>query len=535
MRKTTGFYYGNEHIFTQEYVQSLRDADSSKTIIAQLGGQENMLASPADITIGGGCRGGSKSFSLLLEALKDVDNPNFRATILRNERPDLENIISDSEKVYGQYGQYNKSQSDMTWNMYSGAKVRLSFYGGDNMDDFKKRFQGKQYAFIGIDEITHCPYDRFKYLMTDNRNASHIRNRFWGTCNPDPDSWVAQFIDWWIGEDGFPIPERDSVVRYCFMPSNDVNEIYWGNTREEVFEQCRDEIMRSWKPEYEKFGDPQDLFIKSVCFVEAKLSDNIKLMSSDPAYLANLANQDEEQRQRDLDGNWKFRSAGDDMLKMDDMYAMFDNAQQTDNNVLYASCDVAFTGGDNLVMWKWRGWHIEDVFVCRFDSKTLVAVINEKLKEWGVPEENFTYDLNGVGQFMQGFFPNAVPFNNMGAPIATSKAEDIKALYKNLKSQAAMLLYKKIHNKEISIDNALLSRKFDGNGYGKTMLRDILMKERKCIRRTTDSEGKAFQIISKADMKRIIGHSPDFFESLIYRMIFSIKKVHVKAKGTWWL
>jgi Terminase large subunit, T4likevirus-type, N-terminal len=23
------------------------------------------------------------------------------------------------------------------------------------------------------------------------------------TSNPDPDSWVAEFIAWWIGEDGY--------------------------------------------------------------------------------------------------------------------------------------------------------------------------------------------------------------------------------------------------------------------------------------------------------------------------------------------
>ena len=72
-------------------------------------------------------------------------------------------------------------------------------------------------------------YLKFKYLITCNRNAFHIRNRFIGTCNPDPDSWVAKFIDWWIGEDGLPIPERDGRVRYCFMDGDNVSGIYWGD------------------------------------------------------------------------------------------------------------------------------------------------------------------------------------------------------------------------------------------------------------------------------------------------------------------
>ncbi len=40
-------------------------------------------------------------------------------------------------------------------------------------------------------------------------------------------------------------------------------------------------------------------------------------MSSDPTYLANLVNQSDEQRARDLDGNWKYKAAGDDIIKAD--------------------------------------------------------------------------------------------------------------------------------------------------------------------------------------------------------------------------
>lgn len=533
-----------EPVYTQEYVQRLRDERNQHKIIAQLGGQENALSCPAQFIIFGGKRGGSKSYSLLMEVLKDAENKNFRACILRNEKPDLTDLVEVSDELFAQYGEYNKSQNDMTWNFYSGAKLKFSYYEGE-WSAFVKRFQGKQYAYIGLDEITHCPYKKFKYLITDNRNAYNIRTRFIGTCNPDPDSWVAKFIDdgGWLDEEGYPIPERDGLVRYCYMKGNDVNEIVWGDTREEVFEMCKDDIMKHWKAAYNEYGTPQELAVKSVAFVEGKLEDNKVLMKSNPEYLANLMNQDEEQQLRDLDGNWKFRSAGDDLIKMDDMLRFFDNAYQTDvpgaspsGNILYVTADVALQGGDNFVMWLWQGNHIKDVYVCRFDSKTLINVIRAKLDEWGVQEENFTYDYQGIGQILEGHFPNAVKFINQAAPIPESKAQEdgIKKLYKDLKSQCAVMLYKQFRDDELSIDSHLLTQTFDGNGYGKTMLRDILMRERKCIRRTKDSQGKAFQIISKADMKKIIGHSPDFFESLLFRNIFRLRvKRHRKAKNTW--
>ena len=490
------------------------------------------------------------TYILLDGSIYDIENPNFRACILRNEKPDLTDIIEVSHELYGQYGDYNRSMNDMTWNFYSGAKLKFSYYEGD-YEAFKKRFQGKQYSYIGLDEITHCPYKKFKYLLTDNRNAYGIRTRFSGTCNPDPDSWVATFLfdGGWVGEDGYPMPERDGLIRYCYMPGNDVHEIVWGDTREEVFELCKNEIMKHWKSAYEKYGRPEDLFIFSVAFIEGRLEDNKKLMESDPTYLARLANQDEEQQSRDLDGNWKFRSAGDDLIKMDDMIAFYENAYQNSpvsgntidakqDNVLYATADVALQGGDNFVMWLWQGYHIKDVYVCRFDSKTLIEVIKAKLSEWGVEEENLAYDFQGIGQILEGHFPNAVKFINQAAPIAVEKKEEegIKRLYKDLKSQCAVMLYKAFRDQELSIDKHLLDRTFDGHGYKNVRLRDILMRERKCIRRTRESTGKAFQLITKSDMKKIVGHSPDFFESLLFRMIFALKKKkHRKARNTWCL
>lgn len=527
-------------VFTEEYIQSLRDADRKRSdnlkIIAQKGAQERMLAQNADIMICGGNRGGSKTFSLLLEGLYDCYDPHFNAIIFRREKPDLDGIIDVHDQVFSQYGTYNRSDNDKAWYFNNGGKLKLNYYN-DEYEEFKKRFQGHQYSYIGVDEITQMPYNKFKYMITCNRNAYGIRNRFIGTCNPDPDCWVRIFIDWWIGDDGYPIKERDGVIRYCFMDGDDPNSIYWGDTKQEVYEQCKDIIDPLWSEKYAELGyDKVNMFVKSVTFVKAALEDNVKLLSSDPSYVANLAGQDEEQRMRDLDGNWNWKNTGTDLIKMADLDAIFDNSIQEGDGKRRASCDIAFTGGDNLVMWLWQGWHIIDLFVCRTDARTVVATVKEKLAEWGVLEENMTYDLNGVGQYFKGYFPDAQPFNNMAAPIAQDRndAKGIKYLYANLKSQCAYLFYKKIMDKEISIEPRLLEQKYSGNGFENRPLRDILQKERKCFRRSRDSEDKGFALIKKSEMKKIVGHSPDFWESLFYIMVFAVvKNKHKKPKGLW--
>ena len=525
---------GGKDVLSYEYLDILRSSElkniESKRITPQKGGQENMLSIDVDILIGGGSRGGTKSFSLILEAQKDIDNKFFKALLFRKEIDDLQNLIDESSNIYSQFGEYNKSKNDMTWNLTKGGSIKFNYYS-DSYDDFKVRFQGKQFAYIGIDEITHIEYNKFKYLITCNRNAYGIRNRFWGTCNPDPDSWVAKFIDWWIGDDGYPIPERDGKIRYCFMDGDDVSTIYWGDTREEVYQQCRHTIDKYWKPEYEEYGTPQELFIKSVAFVEAKLSDNKKLMQSDGSYLANLANQSEEQRARDLDGNWKYRSLGDDLIKLSNMDYFFKNEFQYGDKKRRASCDVAFDGGDNLVLWFWIGNHIQDIFTCSATSKTAMQNVKNKLEEWHVLEEDFTYDLSGIGQSFKGFFPNAQPFNNR-----ESVEDRYKGQYDNIKSQCAYLFYHKLNNGEISINPDILTQKFSGKGYSNVPLRDVLMNERKAIKKDINQTDKGFCIIKKMDMKRAVGHSPDFIEAMLMRFIFDIKQQKTrKIIGLGWL
>ena len=48
-----------------------------------------------------------------------------------------------------------------------------------------------------------------------------------------------------------------------------------------------------------------------------------------------------------------------------------------------------------------------------------------------------------------------------------------------------------------------------------------------------DSEEKGWTIIKKIIMKKLVGHSPDFIEALLMRMIFDIKhkRKHIKGLG----
>ena len=481
--------------------------------------------------------------TMLAEPIYDIGNKHFNGIIFRKNKDDFENIINESKRWFSDLGRYNKSKDDMTWYFKTGAHLKLTTYDM-TLADFDIAYRGQQFAYIGIDELPQLPFEMFKFIMTCCRNTYGAHSRILGTCNPDPLSWLRKFLDWWIGKvdtvysdgkmhperKGFAIPERDGVVRYCYMPDNSVDNIIWGDTPEEVYEQCKDMIDNAWDPEWEQYGYTKtSFFVKSVTFKKAALNENKALIKNDPSYIANLLNQPPEIRAREFDGNWDFIKMGDDMIQSIHLDNVFQNAQMIGDGIRRATCDVAGTGGDNCVTWLWIGRHVADVYVCRRDPYATVSLLRAKLQEWGVLEQNFAYDLNGMGQVLKGAFPHAIPFNNQEAV-----ADKDKGLYDNKKSQCAYKFAECTQQGGWSIEPTLLTRKYKIGNETRTLY-DILQLERRCVKQDMSKEDKGWCLIHKEQMKNkaIVGHSPDFFEALFMREIFDIK--HTQAVIPSWL
>lgn len=518
------------YIIDEDDVQTIRDEWKDGKInrdlvkFTQKGGQTDMLSSSADISIVGGSRGGGKSYVLLMNALYDITNPNFRAIVFRKDLDDLTDIIDTSQELYMPYGTYNRAKNDMTWNFDAGGWLTFSYHAME-YNAFHDRYQGKQYSYIGIDEVTQMSFKKFKVLTMSNRNAYNIRSRIVGSCNPDPDSWVAKFIEWWIDQEtGLPIPERAGKIRYCTMSGDYVSQVVWGDSREEVFEKCKDEIMSYWTEDMAEYGKPEDLFIYSVAFVPAKLTDNKALMASNPAYIKSLYGQNDETKARFLDGNWKYKAVGTDIIKMEHMERFYSNAVQTGDGIRRVTCDAAFDGGDQCVFWLWEGNHILDVEASKKDAKNTVDFTRALLERWRVREENFAYDLIGVGQVFKGFFPKAIPFNAKEAV-----DEKFKGMFYNLKAQAFQYFADHIKDGTYSIEPTILNKRFSGKGYDKKLLSEILNEERRVIRFREDDPTRVIDKVR--EMKKIIHRSPDFIEGATIREIFNIKSTHHKPKN----
>lgn len=202
-------------------------------------------------------------------------------------------------------------------------------------DEELEKWQGSQICEIGFDELTHFSENTFFFMLSRNRSACGVKPFVRATCNPDSDSWVAKFIEWWIDQDtGYPIPERSGAIRWMIRRDE---TIYWADRKEELWEQFNLETD-------EEKSEP-----KSVTFIMSSVYDNKELLKVDPGYLANLKALSLIQRERLLKGNWKIRSAAGLFFKRTQLGEIFEKVPK--DVVRWVRCwDLAATekneGGD---------------------------------------------------------------------------------------------------------------------------------------------------------------------------------------------
>ena len=269
-------------------------------IKAQPGPQEELLMSPADIIIYGGAAGGGKTYGLLMSALRHKNVPGFGCTIFRKNFKQIFNqggLWDESVTMFSNIkGAESKFARGEWWFRDSEGRImsKVSFAHIDRDEDLHS-YQGSQICEIGFDELTHFSEKQFFYMLSRNRSKCGVRPHVIATCNPDSDSWVAEFISWWIDQDsGYPIPERSGKLRYFIRRDE---KLYWANSRQALIKECNLKTP-------EEQAEP-----KSVTFIMSSVYDNRILLKINPQYLSNLKALSQVERERLLNGNWKIKAA----------------------------------------------------------------------------------------------------------------------------------------------------------------------------------------------------------------------------------
>ncbi len=213
----------------------------------------------------GGAAGGGKSEALIMEALRQVHIPHYKALILRKTYPQLAELIDKSLRYYPRaYPKAKYNGGSHTWTFPSGAKI---VFGSMQYTKDRIKYQGQAYDFVAFDELTHFTWEEYSYLFSRCRpNGPGTRCYIRATANPGGvgHGWVKErFIT--AGAPMTPIWEDIQV------PAED------GGAR----------TVR-----------------RARVFVPAKVTDNPALLRNDPNYIVNLASMPEAERRALLEGSW---------------------------------------------------------------------------------------------------------------------------------------------------------------------------------------------------------------------------------------
>ena len=209
--------------------------------------------------------GGGKSDALVIEALRQVHIPWYKALILRKTFPQLRELIDKTLNYYPRiYPKAKYNGSSHTWRFPSGAQI---IFGSLNRPQDKIQYQGQAYDFIAFDELTHFTQEEYEYLKSRNRpNGPGTRVYMRATANPGGvgHGWV-----------------KDRFIT-AGAPMTTI--------REEA----------SWvDPEGKTHTGEQ-----SRIFVPSSVFDNQILMHNDPMYVQRLASMPEAERNALLYGDW---------------------------------------------------------------------------------------------------------------------------------------------------------------------------------------------------------------------------------------
>lgn len=227
--------------------------------------QAAFMARPEYEALYGGAAGGGKSDALVVEALRQVGIPHYKALIVRKTYPQLAELIDKSLNYYPRaYPKARYNASAHTWNFPSGAKI---LFGSMQYTKDRTRYQGQAYDFIGFDELTHFTWDEYSYLFSRNRpNGTGTRVYIRASANPGG-----------VGH---------GWVKERFVTAGKPMTTIW----EDV----------TWRdPSGQEHRARQ-----SRIFVPSSVFDNPALLNNDPDYVRRLASMPEADRNALLYGDW---------------------------------------------------------------------------------------------------------------------------------------------------------------------------------------------------------------------------------------
>lgn len=250
----------------------MQESDRPSLYTPQPGPQFEFHTRIEDVVGYGGTKGPGKTQGILGEATRQIAHPFYVGAIFRRTYPQLQDIIDRAHRMYPQLGgKWNGQEHSYTFP--KGSKIY--FFHCQHEKDVENH-NGKEYQFIGIDQVEQFTEYMVNYLLMQNR-TSHEGLRCYARLTFNPGgighAWVKNmFIKEKVSTGGgqhvinVKIPGQTYTKEFVLPDGTKVTRTY--------------------------------------CFIKGNVYDNKILLKHNPQYLAVLAALPEKLRKAYMDGNF---------------------------------------------------------------------------------------------------------------------------------------------------------------------------------------------------------------------------------------
>lgn len=243
------------------------------------GPQDRFLRSGTFEILFGGSAGGSKTEGLIAKATQQIHKPGYRALLLRQTFVELQEVMDRAADLYPhEDGKWNGNEKRWKFPTYDAQGHRTgvsSYIEFGYFDSWKhhRRYRGRQYSFVGWDEVGDCPEERrWLFLVSRVRSTGPgIVPQICGTANP--------------GGAGHGWLKKRFIVP-C------------GKTGERLH---RETYQYTWRGQVVSVALTRQ-------FIPSRVFDNPHVIENNPTYVAQLMSLPELMRNQLLEGDW---DAGD--------------------------------------------------------------------------------------------------------------------------------------------------------------------------------------------------------------------------------
>lgn len=192
------------------------------------------------------------------------------------------------------------------------------------------------------------------------------------------------------------------------------------------------------------------------------------------------------------------------LINNESINKLFSNTHLPDG-VKYITADIARLGKDKTVIYYWNGLRVEEVIQMNTSLITESAQAIKNLQnKYNVNNNNTIVDEDGVGGGVVDML-KCVGFVNNSKPLRVSGKDENFA---NLKTQCYYKLSEMVNKNELYFKDSSVERK--------------LSEELEWVRLPKEFDTSKISLMSKDEVKKKIGRSPDYSDALMMRMYFDL-------------